>query len=254
MLWEKAWLDTRSRFLIGFALLTVAAAGVVFDYPSVAKLVPLARQVDASGPLGRVIQQAADIERDYRGFVWWQWYRQNLLQLWTLFAILIGSGGLLPNGADGALFTLSLPASRRRILGVRVGVGLAELLVLAILPSLMIPLLSPSIGQSYGLGDVVVHGLSLFVGGATFFCLALLLSTMFSDIWRPLLAACLVAVVLGVGELLLPALSRYGIVTAMTGGPYLRPADWPWPGLLIGVAASIVMLSAAFSNFARTDF
>jgi hypothetical protein len=259
MLWGKSWLDTRSRFLVGFALLTIAAAGIVFDYTAVVQLLPMVPQEGANGPIGRIVQQAAAVERSYRGFVWWQWYHQNLSELWMLFAILLGSGGLLPNGPDGALFTLSLPASRRRILGVRAGTGLAELLVLAIVPSLMIPLLSPSIGQAYGLGDLLVHGICLFAAGGAFFCLALLLSTIFGDIWRPLLLSCLVAAVLSMAETFLPALSRYGIVTAMAGGdptqgPALMLSHLPWPGLLISITASVVLLAAASANFARADF
>ena len=53
--------------------------------------------------------------------------------MWTLFAVLLGTGGLLSQASGGgALFTLSLPVSRNRLLGVRAATGLAELLVLAL--------------------------------------------------------------------------------------------------------------------------
>src|SRR5262245_21086072 len=114
MLWYKSWLDTRTRFWIGLAILVILAAGTVFDYPSISKLMPLVN-IEADGVAGRMIREAADVERDYRGFVWWEWVRQNLTQTWTLFAVLLGSGGLLSQASGGAaLFTLSLPASRMR--------------------------------------------------------------------------------------------------------------------------------------------
>ena len=48
MLWHKAWLDTRSRFLIGLALLALSAFAAVFSYPKVMKLLPLAPAVDCA--------------------------------------------------------------------------------------------------------------------------------------------------------------------------------------------------------------
>ena len=143
-----------------------------------------------------------ELARNYRGYVWSQWFRQNLPQMWTLFAVLLGTGGLLSQASGGgALFTLSLPVSRSRLLGVRAATGLAELLVLALVPSLLLPLLSPAVGQTYSVGDALVHGVCLFIAGAVFFSLAFLLSTVFSDVWRPLLIVLCVATVLAFGEL-----------------------------------------------------
>ncbi len=255
MLWYKSWLETRWRFLIGLGLLMIVACGTVFDYLAVEELRPLASTIDTSGEIGRRIRDAVEVQSSYRGFVWWQWFRQSLVQMWTLFAVLLGSGGLLAHTSGGAaLFTLSLPASRNRVVGVRAATGLAELLVLAFVPSLVIPLLSPAIGQSYSVGDTLVHGACLFIAGAVFFSLAFLLSTVFSDLWRPLLIACSVAVVLAVCELAVRELSRFGIFGVMSGEVYFRTGELPWLGLLTSAAVSAAMLYAATRNIARQDF
>ena len=258
MLWRKSWLETRWRFLIGLAVLVVAACGVVFDYPGVKSLMPLAQNieatVDTSTMLGRLIKEGAELQSTYRGFVWWQWVRQNFLQLWTLFAVLIGSGGLISKAAGNApLFTLSLPVSRSRLLGVRAALGLGELVVLAIVPSLVIPLLSPAIGQNYSFVDAAVHGICMFAAGAVFFCLAFALSTVFSDLWRPLLATCLIAVALGIGEGMIRE-SGIGIFRVMSAQVYFRTGSLPWLGLMTSAAASAALLFAANQNVARQDF
>lgn len=254
MLWYKSWMESRWRFLIGLALLMILACGTVVDYVAVEKLRPLASAIDTSGEIGRRIRDAVEIQSSYRGFVWWQWFRQNLTQMWTFFAVLLGSGGLLPTSGGAALFTLSLPASRNRVLGVRAATGLAELLVLALVPSLIIPLLSPAVGQSYSVGDTLVHGACLFLAGAAFFSLAFLLSTVFSDLWRPLLIACSVAVVLAACELVAGDLSRFGIFRVMSGEGYFRTGELPWLGVLTSAAVSVAMLYAANRNIARQDF
>jgi hypothetical protein len=255
MLWYKSWLETRSRFLIGLVLLTLSAAGAVIAYPRVVKLLPLVPTVDVGGEIGRRIKEAAELARSYRGYVWSEWLRQNMTQMLTLFAVLLGTGGLLSQASrGGALFTLSLPVSRDRVLGVRAATGLAELLVLAFVPPLLLPLLSPAVGQTYGFGDALVHGACLFIAGGVVFSLAFLLSTVFSDLWRPGLIAGGAAAVVGLCEPFFPALSRYSLFGIMDGEAYFYGGGVPWLGLLASAAASAAMLYAATRNIARQDF
>src|SRR5581483_6324842 len=158
MLWYKSWLETRWRFLIGLGVLMCSAFATVLAYPRVAHLLPLVPAIDTTTAIGRQIKEAADLAREYRGYIWSQWFRQNMPQMWVVFAALLGTGGLLSEGSRGtALFTLSLPASRSRLLGIRAAAALGELLLLAVLPSLLVPLLSPGVGESYGLVEALVH-------------------------------------------------------------------------------------------------
>jgi hypothetical protein len=255
MLWYKAWLETRWRFVIGLVLLVFSAAVAVIAYPRLVELVPLMPTVEVSGELGRRIKEAADLMRDYRGYVWSQWLRQSMTQLLTLFAVLLGTGGLLSQAArGGAMFTLSLPVSRNRVLAVRAATGLAELLALAFVPPLLFPMLSPAVGETYGIGDALVHGACLFIAGAVVFSLAFLLSTVFTDVWRPALIAGCTAAVLGICEPFFPDLARYSLFATMDGEVYFRGGGLPWLGLLASTAASVAMLYTATRNIARQDF
>jgi ABC-type transport system involved in multi-copper enzyme maturation permease subunit len=255
MLWYKSWLDTRWRFLIGLGLLMIVACGTLFDYVATRQLMPLAGSINATGEIGRRIKEAVELGREYRGFVWLQWFRQNLSQMGTLFAVLLGSGGLLSRASGGgALYMLSLPASRNRLAGVRAATGLAEFLVLVVVPSLLIPLFSPAIGQRYSIVDALVHSGCLFVAGAVFFSLAFLLSTVFGDPWRPLLLACFVALALAASEATIQGFSRFGIFHVMSGEVYFRSGQLPWLGLLASTALSAALLYGATRNLARQDF
>jgi len=255
MLWYKSWMETRWRFLIGLVLLICSAAGTVLAYPEVVRLLPLAPKLDVGGEIGRRVTEAIELSRDYRSYVWSQWFRQNLPQMWALFAVLLGTGGLLSQASGGGtLFTLSLPASRNRLLGVRAVTGLAELLVLAIIPPLLLPVLSPAVGQTYGIGDALVHSACLFIGGAVFFSLTFLLSTVFSDVWRPGLIVFSAAVALALIELAARDLSPYSLFRVMSGEVYFRGGGLPWLGLLASAAMSVAMLCVAARNIARQDF
>lgn len=255
MLWYKSWLETRSRFLIGLAVLMLTAAGAVIAYPRVVALLPLVPTVTVNGELGRRIKEGAELIRTYRGYVWSQWLRQGMTNMLSLFAVLLGTGGLLSQASGGgALFTLSLPISRKELLGVRAATGLAELMALAFVPPLLVPILSPAVGASYGVGDALVHGLCLFVAAAVLFSMACLLSTVFSDVWRPALIVCAGASVLGIAEPFFGELSRYSLFGIMDGEMYFRGGGLPWLGLLASAAVSAAMLFAASRNLARQDF
>ena len=254
MLWHKAWVDTRWRFLIGLALLTLLAIGAVFGYPQVArKLLPLVKVPDADGPVARAIRQSIELSRTFRGYVWLNAFSQNFAQLGTLFAVLLGSGGL---GAEtaGTLFTLSLPVSRRALMATRAASGLAELFALTMIPSLVISLFAPVIGEHFSLLDAIVHGGCFFVATTLFFSLTFWLSTTVADVWRPGLIACAVAVFIGVCEAALDQVAPFGIFHVMRADSYFYNARVPWVGLLVAVALSAMLLCSAVVAIERRDF
>ena len=255
MLWYKAWLETRWRFLIGFALVMLGAVGAVLAYPKFVTVLAAVPAIDVQGELGRRIREGAELGRTYHGYLWSQWLRQSMTNMLSLFAVLLGTGGLLSQGTGGgALFTLSLPVSRTQLMVARTATGLAELSVLSFVPQLVLPLLSPAVGQSYGIGDALVHGACFFVAGGVLFSVACLLSTMFTDVWRPALIVCALAFVLGSCEAFFDTLSRYSLFGIMDGEMYFRGGGLPWLGLLASAAVSAAMLFAASRNLARQDF
>ena len=249
MLWYKSWLETRWRFLIGLVLVVCSAAGTVVTYPQIRNLMPLVAQTPVVGPLGQQIREAVELARTFRGFVWANWYRQNLPHLATLFAILFGTAGLLSE-SQGALFTLSLPVARHRLLAVRAAAGLAELFILAFIPSFLISLLAPSIGERYPITNVLVHGVCTFVAATVFLTLALLLSTVWSDVWRPLLITLGAALL---SALIDPLFHSPGI-GLMSGETWFRSGQLPWGALFASAAFSAVLYALAARNLARRDF
>ena len=76
MLWQKAWLETRGRFLGGLALVTIVGFGIIYDFRATARLLPLVRNIDpstidTSGPIGAAIKESLQAQQTFRGFVWW---------------------------------------------------------------------------------------------------------------------------------------------------------------------------------------
>ena len=257
MLWHKAWLETRWRFISALVILTVIAGGNVYAYVAAERMMPTlierseAAAAEAPG-LAPAIREAVELHKSFRGFIWYQTFRQNLTQMGVFFAILLGCGGLLAESSKGsALFTLSLPVTRRQLLGARAGTGLAQLLAISITPPLAIAILAPSIGQRFGISDALAHGVCIFAVAAVFFSLAAFLSTLFRDIWRPLLIGIGLACALALASFIAPQLAIFSV---MNGESYFRTGALPWTGLLVSAVIATALLYSAAETLERRDF
>ena len=253
MLWYKAWLETRWRFVAGMLLLMCFGAVVVLTHPLLEQMkveIP-----NLPGNLGEQLREAFALMTTYEGYVWSQWFGKNLLQFWTLFAVLLGTGGLATEASRGtALWTLSLPVTRRRLLGVRAGVGAAELLALAVVPTLLVWALSPLVGQRYPLKDALVYALLTFFGGMFFYGLTLLLSTIFGDQLKPILIGMAVSIAMGVVTMFSRRLAEYSVYNVMSGQRYFAEGVPPWAGLLACLALAASMFYVSLRVLERRDF
>lgn len=253
MLWYKAWLETRWRFYIGLIVLAAIAILTALTQPLVLKLIPSFQGVQ--GKFGEELRAAFNLMRDYRSYIWMQWWAKNLVQAWTVLAVLIAAGGLVTETSRGcALFTLALPVTRRRLLWVRAALGALETAVLALVPSLVIPAISPLIGQSYWRVDLLLHPLFLVGGGMVFFSFTFLLSTVFTDQLKPIVIAVGLAAFLGVLWMAIRDLAPYSLFKVMSAESYFYRGVLPWKGLIISLAMSAAMFYASFRIVERRDF
>jgi ABC-2 type transport system permease protein len=253
MLWYKAWLETRWRFVVGMLLLMCFGALVVLSHPMLEQMkveIP-----NLPGNLSEQLREAFALMTTYEGYVWSQWFGKNLPQFWTLFAVLLGAGGLATEASRGtALWTLSLPVTRRRLLGVRAGVGAVELLALAVVPTLLVWALSPLVGQRYKIADALAYALMTFAGGMFFYGLALLLSTVFGDQLKPILIGMAVAIAMGMVTLFSRRLAEYSVYKVMSGQRYFAEGVPPWAGLLVCLALAASMFFVSLRVLERRDF
>jgi hypothetical protein len=254
VLWYKSWLDTRSRFLLGLVVLLGLACGTVFTFQTVQEIAASmpASAFDGDDSLQQELQESIEAVRTFRGFAWSQWFAVNFPALLTLLAALLGSGSPLVKSGSGALFSLALPASRDRWIGTRAVTGAAELLAIALLPGIAIAALAPVVGQQLAFVDAVVFGFCAFVGASLFLAIAVFLSTLFNDVWRPLLLTCLAAIVLAAFGTALPG--DGDLFSAMAGRSYYYAGTLAWPALLISAVAAGAFVYFAAANVARRDF
>jgi len=261
MAWAKAWHDTRWRFAALFAVLVVLTCFFVFEWPRVQHLMATLDPAVAGRALGsgaldgnayHALGEQIAAQRTFRGYIWYQWFDQNFASCVVLFAALLGSGSVLSTSGRGLLLSLSLPVSRGRWLEARAAIGFAQVLALALVPSLLIPLLAPAVGESYSVTEALVHGGLIFVLGSVFLAVAMLASAIVDDFGRAIVITAVVVLGVGYAELLLP--NGHGLFHALTGGAYFRAGTLPWTELVLGVALTGALIYGAAAHLARRDF
>jgi ABC-type transport system involved in multi-copper enzyme maturation permease subunit len=162
MLWFKAWRESRARFLLSTVALTVICASFVFFHR------------DASNGL-------SDEPLSYLVYVWRITYKGYLRELFMILAIMLGIGGLArERDHRTAGFTLALPVSRWRLLVTRTLVGLGQVVLLATLPAIVLPVLSPLIGQAYPASQAWAFTVLWATVGSLIFATSLLASVLFT--------------------------------------------------------------------------
>ena len=176
MLWYRAWLETRTRWLAAAVAVVALCAFFVIAHPWV--LQQWARDA-VEHPEWHDPAWLHRASRDYPFFLWHFLFADLLQKVWVVCAVLLGAGGLVREAAAGtAGFTLSLPVTRRALFAARAGVAAAEAVALALVAALAVILISAATGQPYPPLHALAHAAVMALGGMVFLALSLLLSTL----------------------------------------------------------------------------
>jgi ABC-2 type transport system permease protein len=229
MLWYKAWLETRSRFLI--SLVGMVALCSVFV---------LHGDQDAIYEVGT----------DYYNYLFFAGH-EILVMMWALAVTLIMMGGLLREKASGSsAFTLALPVSRTRLMMVRIGMGLAQAIVLAIAPWAAMFIVGSIFGKTHSVSQAAFYLVLLLGGGLVFFAMAVLVSSLISGEYT--------APVVSLGAVVITAVAlsgarwrRYNPWDFMNGSQYLNrqtnllvlPVPWLQAAIYVLLAGLLLALS-----------
>jgi hypothetical protein len=197
----------------------------------------------------------------YQGYMWYNWFKLLLLLMWPTFAVTMGATLVATScpwmaGAPGAagLFTFSLPVSRRRVLLTHAAFVAVEMVLVALVPSLMFPIAFRFVGADVAFGSVVVHTLLLTLGGMAFVSLTYLLTAVFNSQLIVVPIGIIIAFALLFPIRPLEEFPWWNVYHVMSGETYFRYGRIPWLGLLASLAVSALMMFVAVRIYERRDF
>ncbi len=249
----KYWTENRSRFALSVAALFVICAGLVaWQEPIRAQL--LARGSD---------RDDVAFLRTYSAYVHRFIYSGSAQPMCQFFALVLGLGGLQrERELRTAGWTLALPVRRWELVWARAVVGLSQVVLLALLPALVIPVVSTMAGESYAFGQAMAHTVLWTATHGLVFAMAFLLSTLIAGQLTALLAGVLVLV----GQAAVAALPafrpwRLGLnaIANGTGMPYLDPhtgllTALPWTRLSVMSIIVVLLIALAARVTERQDY
>jgi ABC-2 type transport system permease protein len=234
MLWYKAWLETRSRFLIA----------LVGSVALCSRMVVIFLRNGAPSQLSQVLQAT----------------HETLAAVWLLAVTLIMMGGLLREKAAGSSwFTLSLPVSRLRLMSVRIGMGLMEAILLAILPWIAMLFAAKVADKTHFISQASIHVFLLLSGGVLFLAASFLISSFVEGEYTAPIVSFGVIIMLAYvlsGDKFRP----YSPWTFMLGSEYFHwrtsqivgPVPWLQAGIFTAIAALLTIISIKVVQ--RRDF
>lgn len=241
MLWYKAWLETRSRFLASLCGATLIVSFLAHHAESLTLPLPTA-------------------DTYTRTVVFYS--QQYLMFVWILCVILLGMGGLIRERAVGAAsFTLALPVSRTRLVVVRIAVGLIESVALAVVPWIAILLIMESFGRPVPLSQAGFYLGLLISGGLIYFALAVVIASLVENEYTaPVLAygiTILTIVVCGNIPWLRPYTDLWRFMGGdnhLNKGTYFLSGPFPWSGAIASLAVATALLSSSVWLIQRSEF
>jgi len=230
MLWYKAWLETRWRFVFLTGLILLVW------------LLPLWLPSHLAIPVSR------------------QWFGLQLESaLLSVFAAIYLAGAGIntqtmyaaTSGFHGSmLFTLSLPVSRRRLLFVRAGLGAILTCILVIGMAVYVLFHRPEATSA-------LQALS-YIGGAVVcamavYSLSVFLACVLDELWQ-FMGACLVWAVVFVVESRFAVVARLSPIRGMILIPFSGEVPTQWAPVLTSLALTGVLLYASLQMLQRKEY
>jgi len=236
VLWYKAWLETRARFLTCLAAMVIFCA--VFVHHAQGFIRP-------------------DWKNDHHNLMFAT--HQFVCLMWIMAVVLLGMGGLLREKSLGtSSLTLAFPISRAHWMGVRVGMGVLESIALGVVPWVVIFLVSFFAGMPILIAQVGFYVLLLTGGGLVYFAIAVLVSSLVEgEYTAPALAYGLVFLTTVVLDAWLRRFNLWRLVSGdyyIDRKTYLLSGHPPLMGLLASLFVAVLLLLVSVRVIQRREF
>jgi hypothetical protein len=94
----------------------------------------------------------------------------------------------------------------------------------------------------------------MVVGGTFFLIFTILISTIFTDMLKPIIVGVVAVFALETASLLIKEFAPYSITRIMSGATYFRTGELPWIGLGVSLAVAAAMFYLSLRIVERRDF
>jgi hypothetical protein len=246
MLWYKSWLETQLWFLLGMMVLAGQVLALYMSYP----MDPITSY--PNGALGVLPHEMSLLRTpDFRGYVWVRWFSTTMLLIWPVFILRLAGTGL--ESGSGREYLLSLPVTRQTIVLTRLAVSFVQIAAVTVLPTLLLCLMAPLVGQRFPVGDAIAHSLILIGSGVGLYGLMVFLKAVTTDV-AAYVAVGGAFVLCGLFTFVATGFTPYSIFRVMNGADYFFNHRVPWTGLAISIGFGSFLIWLSMRMVERRDF
>ncbi len=247
----KELIEARWKAVIGIVVSLVVVVLLASTYDLIHKLLSVTSLQGVPQSLQGQVQQ---VMGSYDPYVWSQWFSKSGAEVLAVLAAVLGCGLIASEVNKGTIFfLLSKPVSRVRVLLVKYAVSAALLLAMLVVSSAGLLVTAAIVGHPQNIGGVAISTLLLWLGTLFVLGLALLFSTLFKDILRPLLFALIITIVTAIPGFI-PSWGDWSLPGYWSDLSAYLGQSFPTKALLICLVAAMVPVVLAIPLFRKQAY
>jgi ABC-type transport system involved in multi-copper enzyme maturation permease subunit len=246
-IWKKELRAGRWKFIAGLPILVLTAVSIplVFEYTL--------RFMD-SAPVPEFARGQVALLKDFRFFVWSQWFGKNLTQMGTIIAIIFGAGIVSSEVTRRTIqFLLVKPVRREEIFTVKYIVNLASIALITVIASFSLYITLAASNQTYPAVHLIEQTVLAVAGLSVVYSIAVYFSTIFDQAMRSALASIFAVFLLYIPGWV-PFMEKYSLFYQMSGPGIYAGQGFPLVTLVVFAAITTTLYYLGRKRFANRDF
>lgn len=249
-LWKKEVYANRFKVMSGLAVLTALVLLIVLTYDytiGILESAPVPEFVRG------MLEGQLELLKDYRYYIWSQWFGKNLIQLGSILAVFFGAG-LITSEVSGKtiLFLLARPISRQAVFTVKYVVGLTALASVIVVTTVFLYIAVTATGHYYPPVSLAGHTLMAVAGLGLIYSMAVYFSTIFDTTMKSFLISLPALFLLSLPMYFEPV-RRFSVYYQMQGVGILKGEGFPVISFIILVLLSFVLYWLGKNQFTKRD-
>lgn len=240
--WKKEVYAAKFKFFTGFLVLAVLAVGIPLLYDITVRLVENLSPPD-------FLKGQEVFLKDYRLYIWSQWFGKNLYQFGSVMAAIFGAGIISSEVSRKTMqFLLAKPIRREDVFTVKFIVNFAALALTVLASTIVLYITVVATGHKVPVVEMAQNIIMALAGMAVIYSIAVYFSTVFDRTLKSAIVTGIIAMSLFVPGFF-PGLHYYSVYYHMTGYDIALGKGFP----LIPLAV-LIIITAAFYMLGRNRF
>lgn len=246
-IWKKELRGGRWKFLAGLPILMITAISIPLVYELTVNLMN-------NAPVPEFAKGQASLLKDFRFYIWSQWFGKNLIQMGAVLAVIFGAGIVSSEVTRKTIhFLLAKPVRRGEIFTIKFIANLGSIALVTIVSTLFLYITLLAKNHTYPLLQMIEQTMLATAGLSVIYSIAVYFSTLFDQTIKCAMASILVVFILFI-QSWVPVIAKYSLFYQMSGEGIYSGKGFPLITLVAFVAITTAFYYLGRQRFIKRDF